>query len=285
MKPILIPPALLLLFAAAVPSFAADAWFADTRSGTVAFSRLETNAWTTSTDREFLETFDSDLPLVVVIHGNWMPRAEAQTYGKTFYQRSRNIGPHRLLFWSWPSEKLDCRLRWDAQIKASRADAQSEHLITFLRSLPADCKVSLVGFSFGAKLICNTLQHYAKRIDEAPEHGLRIRTVLLAAAMDRASLQPGRAYGNALSATEKMLVHVNPLDSTLRFYPLLNGWGGPQALGKAGVNRYGMSVESSAKIKSVNVSRLIGHKHGFGDSLAAFLARHDDFKTYALFQE
>jgi len=214
-----------------------------------------------------------------------MSRAEAKAFGKIFYQQGQNIGRHRLLFWSWPSEKIDCRIRRDAQIKASRADAQSEFLIAFLHSLPADSKVSLVGFSFGAKLICNTLQHYIERIDGRSEHALRIRTVLLAAAMDQASLQPSRKYGSALEATEKMLVHVNPLDSTLLFYPLLNGCGGPEAIGKEGVNRYGMSPESTAKIKSVNVSRIIGRKHGFMDSLRAFLVCRDDFKTYALFLE
>ena len=290
MKPTLRFSVLVLLFAVAVPSFADDAWFANTRPGTVAFSRLTTSGrgasdWKASTEQEFLETFDSSLPLVIIIHGNWLPLAEAKTKVKAFYHRSRTIGPHRMLFWSWPSEKINCRLRRDAQIKASRADAQSEFLITFLRSLPAGSKVSLVGYSFGAKLVCNTLQHYAKRINECPEHNLRIRTVLLAAAMDRASLQPGRKYGNALEATEKMLVHFNPLDPTLWYYPFLNGLGGPEALGKENVNRGGMSAEASAKIKSVNVSRIIGREHGFMDSLRAFLACRNDFKTYALFLE
>ena len=280
MKPT-IPLVLVLSFAFAVPLVGDDAWFADTRSGTVAFSRLKTNSWQASTDQEFLETFDPAVPLVVVVHGNWMSHTEAKHYGKLFHAISRDMGPHRLLVWSWPSEKINCRVRRDLQIKASRADTQSEHLSALLHSLPADSKVSLVGFSFGAKLICNTLQH---RVDQ-PEHPLRIRTVLLAAGMDRASLQPGRQYGDALPATESMLVHINHLDSKLRFYPLLYGCGGPEAVGKEGISRYGMSAESKAKIKSVDVSRLIGAEHGFMDSLKAFLAGQSDFKHYALFLE
>jgi len=278
MKPVF-PLFFVLLLAGAFPSFAADVWFADTRPGTVALSRLETNRWEASTSQEFLNTLDTDVPLVVVVHGNWMTRAEAKVYGLLFHRLSRNTGHHRLLIWSWPSEKTDCRVRRDAQIKAVRADAQSEYLLAFVHSLPADCKVSLIGFSYGAKLVCNTLQHYV----EMSEPARRIRAVLLAAAMDQASLQPRGKYGDALQATEKMLVHVNRQDSVLRFYPLLNGCGGPEAIGKAGVSRNGMSTESVAKIKSVNVSRMIGNEHGSKESLTTFLAFPNDFKTYALF--
>ena len=278
MKPTL-PLFASLLLAFSVPSLkAADAWFADTRPGAASFSRLEADAWMPSTDREFLETFDSAAPLVVVVHGNWMSLAEAKAHGKVLHQRSRNIGPHRLLVWSWPSDRIGTRLRQDVQTKASRADAQSKHLIALLRSLPADSRVSLVGFSFGAKLVCNALQNYG---EESSTH--RIRTVLLAAAMDQASLQPGNQYGNALAATEKMLVHVNRFDSRLRFYPLLNGCGGPEAVGREGINRHGMSAEAMGKIRSVSVNRLIGSKHGFMNSLATFLACRNDFKAYALF--
>ena len=276
MKPTSIFSVPILLFVFAFFAVADDAWFVDTRPGAVTFSRLEANGWEASSDQEFLETFDASIPLVVIIHGNWMSLPEAKYYGKMFHKMSRNIGPHRLLVWSWPAERINGRLRQDAQIKAARADAQAEHLAAFLRLLPDNSKVSLVGFSFGAKLVCNTLQQYAN-------HSLQIRTVLLAAGIDRESLQPGRQYGDALLATEEMLVHVNQLDSKLRFYPLLNGCGGPRAAGKEGVNRYGMSTESRAKIKSVDVSRLIGVEHGFMDSLRAFLVCRSDFNHYALF--
>ena len=279
MKPTF-PLFFVLLFAGRFPLFAVDdVWFADTRPGTVALSRLETNRWETTTDQEFLDTFDADVPLIVVVHGNWMSRTEAKSYGLLFHSLSRNADPHRLLIWSWPSEKMDCRIRRDAQIKAVRADAQSEYLLAFLRSLPAESKVSLIGFSYGAKLICSTLQHSV----DPSEQIRRVRAVLLAAAMDQGSLRPGGKYGDALQATEKLLVHVNPLDSTLRFYPLLYGCGGPEAVGKAGVNRNGLSAESAAKIKSVNVSRMIGREHGTKESLTTFLAYPNDFKTYALF--
>ena len=88
----------ILLFASAV--IADDAWFADTRPGTVVFSQLDANAWEASTEQKFLETFDPNIPLVVVIHGNWMALNEAKSYGKLFHRMSRDIGPHRLLIWS-----------------------------------------------------------------------------------------------------------------------------------------------------------------------------------------
>ncbi len=192
--------------------------------------------------------------------------------------------------WSWPSERTDLPIRQDALLKAKRADVQARYLAAFLRKLGSGSKVSLVGFSFGAKLACEMLQLLADTAeypfseeDGKFGHGLQLRTVLLAAAMDRQSLQPGREYGQALSSTEEMLVHVNPKDSTLRWYPLLVGCGGPKALGREGAVLGSAPPEYRHKIRSRYVQRLIGHDHGFMKSLLGLLACREDFRHYALF--
>ena len=280
-----------------------DAWFVDTRSAMqsrdagiehlavhqLAMSEQDRLRWTPATANDFLESHEPEKPLVIIIHGNWMPLADAKAHGIAFQRLVEKMGNHRLLVWSWPSERTDLPVRQDALLKAKRADVQAHFLAAFLRKLQPGSKVSLVGFSFGAKLACETLQLLADTAEDPfaedgkVGHGLELRTVLLSAAMDRQALLPGRKYGLALSSTEKMLIHVNPDDSKLRWYPLLVGCGGPKALGREGVILGGAPPEYVHKVRSRNVQKQIGCDHAFMKSLLAFLAYRDDFRHYALF--
>lgn len=283
-----------------------DAWFIDTRHATLQgrqegiehllVARLNRDNigrlyWETSDKEQFLQTHDPDIPLVIIIHGNWMKFSEAKAHGIAFRKLSKKLGEHRLLVWSWPSERTNRGIRQDALLKARRADVQAQFLAAFLKKLRPGSKVSLVGFSFGAKLACETL-HLLADTAEYPNseeedkygHGLKLRTVLLAAAMDQHSLKPGRQYGKALLSTEKMLVHVNRQDSTLKWYPLLVSCHGPRAIGKEGVAMSGFPNEYRNKILSRDLQRLIGHDHGFMASLLGFLAFREDFRQYALFE-
>lgn len=284
---------------------ATDAWLVDTRGttfqsedgdiGHLTVNKLDRDSsdrfqWISSTQDDFLSTHDPDIPLVIIIHGNWMKFHEAKSHGIKFHGISRNRGEHRLLVWSWPSERALRNIRQDALLKARRADVQAKFLAAFLRKLRPGSKVSLIGFSFGSKLACETLQLLADTAEYPHSeeegkigHGLQLRTVLLAAAMDRQSLAPDKQYDRALSSTEKMLIHVNQDDKTLRWYPLLKGCGGPRAVGREGVSTFGLSAEYADRIRSRNVRKLIGRAHGFETSLRAFLACRDDFSHYALF--
>lgn len=298
------------------PSLSAgDAWLIDARyaspqSGDASLERLVVNQleqresnrmqWAESTQNAFFDSYDPNIPLVVIIHGNWMTLPEAKSHGIAFHRLARKLGEHRLLVWSWPSERAMKKIRRDALLKARRADAHGHVLAMFLKKLPAGSKVSVVGFSFGAKLACEALQGLSddvprpqsmdmqvdtQPVDEKPiGHGLRVRTILLAAAMDQGSLAPGRQYGHALRGTEKMLIHVNPDDCVLRWYPKMKSCNGPAAIGREGVSYGRFPVEYIEKVRSRNVMRLIGHDHGFMDSLAALLACRGDFLHYALFE-
>ncbi|MDR3196879.1 MAG: alpha/beta hydrolase [Planctomycetaceae bacterium] len=274
---------------------AGDTWFIDTRSTTTGLEHLtvkkldngnpSVRVWCSATLGEFLETHIPQKPLVIVIHGNWMSSGKALSYGNSFdrfLDKIEKSGEHRLLIWSWSSERILCGIRKDVLIKASRANEQADYLVSFLQRLKPDSKVSLVGFSFGARLVCNTLQMLADAKEQSNK--LSIRSILLAGALDCGSLLPDGRYGRALSVTEKMLIHVNPDDEALCFYPLLVRVGGPQAVGKKGVLVNGLSEESQQKIKSVNVARQLGTEHAFLASFRTLVAYEKDFRQYALFE-
>ncbi|MDR0706097.1 MAG: alpha/beta hydrolase [Planctomycetaceae bacterium] len=275
-------------------SKAGDTWFADTRSGTTGLESLAVKklddgnqsapVWRSASLEELLETQIPQKPLVIVVHGNWTTSADAKKQGIAIDRLAEKFGEHRLLIWSWPSDQILCgiRIRKDVLTKAQRADHQATHLASFLQKLKPDSKVSLIGFSFGAKLVCNTLQTLSDEKEFRNE--LLIRSVLLAGALDCGSLMPNGQYNQALSATEKMLIHVNPDDETLCFYPLLFRIGGPQAIGKKGVSLNGVPEEFRQKIKSVNVARQLGTEHAFIASFQNFIRCEKDFKQYALFE-
>ena len=285
-------------FLMTIPAAADDVWFVDTRStqttaeGKLAHLSVEklesdgsSTCWTPSSVEEFFRMQEQNKPTAIIIHGNLMTRPEARVYGLAFRRQAKCIGDHRLVIWCWPAKEEFCRIRTDAQKKAKRADRQGAYLAAFLRDFRdrvPDAKVSILGFSFGAKLASNALNRLATTEAGDDTDDFQIRLVLLAAAVNRSSLSPGQEYGQALDAVDEMLVHVNQQDHTLKFYPLLYRIGGPAAIGREGVS--GLSPEQRQKVKSVRVDPLIGQEHGFKYSLRGILACKQDFRHYVLFQ-
>ncbi|MDR2438652.1 MAG: alpha/beta hydrolase [Planctomycetaceae bacterium] len=274
---------------------AGDTWFIDTRSATTELEHLtvkkldnknqSVQVWRSAALEEFQETHVPQKPLVIVIHGNWTSSANALSYGKIFdrfLEKNEKSENYRFLIWSWPSERILCGIRKDILTKARRADEQADYLVSFLQKLKPNSKVSLIGFSFGAGLVCNTLQLLA---DTKEIHNkLSIRSILLAGALDSGALTPNGRYGQALSVTEKMLIHVNPDDAALCFYPLLGRLGGSQAIGKKGALVNGLSKKTQQKIKSVNVAPQLGTEHAFVTSFQTLITYEKDFRQYALFE-
>ncbi|MDR2116221.1 MAG: alpha/beta hydrolase [Planctomycetaceae bacterium] len=273
---------------------AGDTWFINTQSTTkpeqFTVKKLNNNSqpsqvWHPATFEEFQETHNPQKPLLIVVHGNWMSAGKAQNYGYTFdrlLEKIENPNKYRLLIWSWSSERTFCGIRKDVLAKAQRADNQANHLLAFLQKLKPNSNVSLIGFSFGARLVCNTLQILADT--KELNNKLSIRSILLAGALDCGSLNPNGCYNQALSVTEKMLIHVNPNDEALCFYPLLVRIGGPQAIGKKGASLNGLPKEIRQKIKSVNVAQQLGTQHTFITSFQTLIAHEKDFRQFALFE-
>lgn len=275
-----------------------DAWFVDTRNASVRsngttidqldIKQLRINGnraqWIPSNKETLLQTHDPNVPVVIIIHGNLMTYPKALDHGIKFRQISRKLGRCRLIVWSWPSERTDNPIRQDCLIKAQRADVQAKFLATALRHLPPGSKVSLVGFSFGSRLVCQTLQTLATTAHNGyTGHHLRIRAVLLGGAVDQGCLRPGQRYGYALNMVESMLIHVNPQDNILRWYPLLVGVHGPKAIGREGAFLNGISAYNLQKVRTRNVQHLIGHDHGFMVSLLGLIANRGDFQHACLF--
>jgi hypothetical protein len=155
---------------------------------------------------------------------------------------------------------------------------QSYYLAECLRSIERQVPVSLIGYSFGARIITGALHLLAggevagrslpKRLAQA-EKGkpaeMTRRAVLVAAALDADWLLPGRRNGLALSQVNRLLITRNPCDRVLRWYPLMYGCRGPEAMGRVGP-RCWCCAEN---VEVVNVSCAVGRAHDWASYLRA----------------
>ena len=264
--------ALVLIFVASQNSrgFAEqDIWLIDThpapwnRASEAGFAKtvyyqLVGRQWVRSDAETFFETQIPEVPLVVFSPGYTSTTADTVEVGMSLvrlYQPGLNC---RTVFWSWPAEKIRCRILPDIRDKISVAAASGDYLAMFLNRLKPESQVCMVGFSFGNRVLCDAVVRLG---DDRPD-GMRIHLVLTASATDRGWLASGARHGELPRLAEKILILYNPADRALQFYPLLYGNGsGPEALGRFGPPMARIAPEYRDRIEAVNVQPNIGKFH------------------------
>jgi hypothetical protein len=230
------------------------------------------DVWHSSSLDELVASRDPRLPTIVLVHGNDTDDAVARSKGIEIYRAlaERADRPLRLIIWSWPADYLGGTLRRDARVKAERADVDAYYLAQFIGELDRAESPSLVGYSFGARVVSGALQlvgggSLAGRTLPAGRNDppAALRAVLLAAAIDHDWLLPGRRYGQALAAVERLVVLVNPQDRVLRFYRFLAPGTGAAALGARGLATSDELGPHRGKIEQINVGSLVGVQHAW----------------------
>lgn len=234
------------------------------------YSRLDGNQWTSLSQAAFLAADDPALPTVFFLHGNRSDEADAVSEGYGLYQAMQCQAPNqamRYVIWSWPADHVAGGNRLDVQVKAARCDGQSCYLAQVLAPMNPQVRVSLVGYSFGARIITGAMHLLGggelagtrvARPNPTAERAA-VRAVLVAAAEDCYWLSPGSCHGLALSQLERLLITVNCADSALRYYPRLYGRGGPEALGFTGPS----CGSDGAKTELLDVSCSVGRTHAW----------------------
>ncbi len=153
----------------------------------------------------------SDSPQFVtslLVHGNDTDGRLAVSKGWEVYRSLVRKAPAgqrvRLIVWSWPSDHIPGRFRDDARIKAQRTNIEAYYLARFLDRQRGDNPISLVGYSFGARVITGALHLLGGGVLEGRRLGQReqyprppLHAVLMAAVLDRDWLLPGRQHGFA----------------------------------------------------------------------------------------
>ena len=175
--------------------------------------------WQRSSQQAFLAAGGADFVTTVFVHGNDTDAAEARDEGQQLYARLTPTacpsGPVRFVIWSWPSERIFGRVRTDIQAKACRANAEAFYLADFLDELEPDARVSLSGYSLGARVTTGALHLLGGgalegRQLETRKHAERsgLRVVLLAAALADDWLLPGQAVRAGAIASRSAGCHV-----------------------------------------------------------------------------
>ena len=228
-------------------------------------------------DLESLVTADASVPTLVFVHGNQIAPGEDKQEGLTVYRRlvnyGGNSGPIRCVIFSWPSTKIRGPLN-DYRVKAARTRPVGCEFAWFLNQLPADTPLTLVGYSYGARVITGGLHILAGGtlsglgLDQ-PVHTDRrpVNVVLIAAALHANWLGPNQYHGLAMSQVDHMLMLNNCQDVAMRYYHFSSKYGRPQALGLRGPTC--ISPEDRAKITMRDLSCYDGPRHDLFRYLAA----------------
>ncbi len=205
---------------------------------------------------------------VIYVHGNWMEWGNARERGLYVYQllAAQTCEPIRLILFSWPSER-EGRIGPDVREKASLAHVESFYLAEFLKHLPNDRPLGMLGFSFGGAVISGTLQLLAGgsldcRVLPQPmaEHG-NVRVSLVAPAFDRNQFGNGGKYQLALTQIDKLINLYNSSDPVLKRFRFIDR-GEPVAAGFLGINpRANSALANDPKIIQFDCTRAAGRTH------------------------
>jgi hypothetical protein len=231
----------------------------------------EGNCWRRSSLDAFLAGHDPATVTVFYVHGNRYTAEEALERGLLIHrflrQGANDDAPIRFVTWSWPSDPVP-GLLYDVRTKAERTDVEGLYLGTVLSRLPPDALVSLVGFSFGTRVISGSLHLLAggqlERRSLPPEHvmpRLPLRALLLAPAFQNTWLLPGNFHELALTQVERMLVLYNSADPVLRRYRLISSTANAQALGYTGLVGLERLGPLARRVEQWDLRSEVGHSH------------------------
>ena len=215
-------------------------------------------------DLESFLAYDSSVPTIIFVHGNRITPSDAKQQGLEIYRRMMQYGgtgpQFRLVIFSWPSEPTGPLLR-DVRLKAARTGPAGCQLAWLVDQMPAESPISLVGFSFGARIITGglhllgggSLGHITlwERVhpDRPPSN-----VVLISGTLHAHWLGEGQYHGRAMSQVNQMLMINNCRDPAMRYYHLAFD-GRPQAMGLRGPTY--ISPTERSKIVSRDVSRYV----------------------------
>jgi hypothetical protein len=238
------------------------------------------SGWSAASLAELFAADDPRLTTSVLVHGNHTDRQWAVTKGLGVYRAlvgsAKAEQPVRLIVWSWPSERIAGSLREDARIKAQRTNVEGYYLAKFLDRLRGPKPVSVVGYSFGARVITGALHLLGGGLLAGQRLGEReqfprppLHAVLMAAAIDRDWLLPGRPHGRALSAVDRMVVFVNRQDRVLKWYRFFSPNDAGETLGSHGLPSRSRLGADRRKLVEIDVATAVGSRHGWTNYLGS----------------
>ena len=164
----------------------------------------------------------------------------------------------------------------DYLVKAKRTNPAAWQLAWLLDKLPPDAAISLIGYSYGTRVVSGATHLLAggrlgslHLLERTHPQRLPVRAALLAAAYDADWLQPGHFYSRSLAQLDRLVLSTNQRDPAMRFYHFSNGFRGIHALGKQGLHQPRTLGTATHRVQKVDFTNEVGRKHSLDDYLAA----------------
>jgi hypothetical protein len=239
---------------------------ADTAAPALKFWRWDCDKhnWKKTASHKFFETDSAAAVTFFYVHGNRVDSWQAIDLGWYAYDSIITQGddsrPVRYVIWSWPSTQIQGQLK-DLRHKACRTDAEGYYLGSVLSQIRSDVPVSLMGFSFGARIITGSMHVAAggelSGLGLAGGEPRQVRCVLMAGALHNNWLAPDCYHGRAMQTNNKMLILANSGDKILKRYHWLFRGENPQALGSTG----SVWDDGSGRIAQLDCAPAVGETH------------------------
>lgn len=237
--------------------------------------------WNRSTFADLLLSMGkSPMRTIVYTHGNWMTYSNARLRANVVYQAlsARAGEPVRFIAFTWPSHRVrDWRPVQDIREKAERSEAEAIGFAHFLREIPKNQPLGLIGYSFGSRVTCGGLQLImggalnGHCLPNSLEPLPFVRVSLIAPAFEQHWLARGQHYGQVLDGVERLVNVYNSRDPILKRYRFLEEDSSPLAAGFAGIANIpgGTSdplsttpLQPDARIIQFDCRNSIGGTHG-----------------------
>ena len=205
---------------------------------------------------------------IVYVHGNWMEWDNARDRGLYVYQllAAQTSEPIRLILFTWPSQR-EGRIGPDVREKAALAHVESYYLADFLKNVPNDRPLGMIGFSFGGAVIGGSLQLLSgdaldcRRLPQPIVIHQNVRVSLTAPAFDRDQFGTGGKYEGALEQIDKLINLYNSTDPVLKRFRFIDR-GEPVAAGFLGISGRGSSqLANDPKVVQFDCTRAAGRTH------------------------
>jgi len=227
--------------------------------------------WQNATAETFWSRSSADCVTCVHVHGNRMTLQDARVGGADLYrQLAACPGTRfRLVVWTWPSDRIHGMAR-DVFTKMDRADGESYYLASFLAKLPAGARVSVMGYSFGARSVMGGLHLLGggsvrgTSVDAGSAPAVRPRVVLLAAALPMGALVPKGSRGLALPQSTSVASFYNAADPALKAFERFGEKS--DLLGRHHVSEACLG-EAGSLVLQYNATKTIGKSHDINDYL------------------
>ncbi|MGH7140612.1 MAG: hypothetical protein ACREHD_33180 [Pirellulales bacterium] len=230
--------------------------------------------WTTADRAQFEQGGSPSLATCLLVFGNGYTAADTRSLGLTVYKRLTAGLPVetrvRFVIWSWPSDHADAGRIKDLRIKAARTTKVAWRLAHWMDEVPSDRRLSLLGTSFGARIVLEALElrgggQLGHLRMENSSHAAREKAnvVLVSAALDNDWLLPGHRLDGAVTQIERLLLVNNTGDSVLKRYHWLYGSRSKAAaLGSTGLRMPWAAGALGERLLQIDAAPIVGRRHG-----------------------